>query len=432
MIKDYRGYPYENSRVENPINLAFGGQVDAGNRLRVSQLTTLGDYKIFKDLNPLFWTTAGSGGSASFNSAVPGYDMTVTGNSQWRVLRTKMFHPYFNGKPQVGEITMNGMPVSDNIEIRAGYFSTSTSSPYTANKDGFCLCSRDETYWFEIWNDGTLIWEQERADWDDPLDGTGPSGVTVDLTKFTVFYFNFLWLGGTSLSLGFISQGGIQIATRYDHAGIESNTFINTPHQPITYEIRSDSSGDIESTTYTAICASVASEGGVDKVGVVRELDLGLDSGGDLAHVNCQAAGTEYAILGMKLRSSHRDIAVELIKQSIFIINNDDGRWRIVLNPSVDGDFSWIELSDSSIEYAIPETLGPDGGNSNVTIEVDSGYGLDVGYVESTRASESPIDNAIRLGSSLSGTMDEIWLTWTPRTNDSDFQGGLVFREFLG
>jgi hypothetical protein len=33
------------------------------------------------------------------------------------------------------------------------------------------------------------------ADWDDPLDGTGPSGVTIDKTKLNVFYIQFKYLG---------------------------------------------------------------------------------------------------------------------------------------------------------------------------------------------------------------------------------------------
>ncbi len=34
------------------------------------------------------------------------------------------------------------------------------------------------------------------ADWDDPLDGTGASGVTLDKTKLNVFYIQFQYLGG--------------------------------------------------------------------------------------------------------------------------------------------------------------------------------------------------------------------------------------------
>lgn len=40
------------------------------------------------------------------------------------------------------------------------------------------------------------LFEIARADWDDPLDGSGGSGVDLDFTKLNIFYIQFQYLGG--------------------------------------------------------------------------------------------------------------------------------------------------------------------------------------------------------------------------------------------
>lgn len=430
MIKDYRGYPYENSRVENPINLAFGGQVDAGNRLRVSQLTSLGDFKLTHEINSLYWSVATSGTIIKHSSSKPGAEMLVTGHNQWAVLRTRMYHAYFNGKAQVGEITFASMTAQANCIKRVGYFDTSTNSPYTGSKDGFAFSMKDGQYYFECWKNGKEVFSIPRSDWDDPVDGTGPSGYNIDLSAFNIFYFNFLYLGGSTLSLGFIYDNRIVVCYRYNHSGIVDNTFILKPNKPITYEIRSEA-GLSNNAGFTAVCCTVASEGMTSEIGVHRGVDsLG---GGSAAEgsvspdfIRAQSSSDEYALLGVRLKSNRKDIQTEILDKTILLTTNDDGRWRMLLNPTYGGTVTWYSVANSAIELGITGF-----GNPSTETITDPGFVIKTGFLVQDDTIEKDVSSALRLGIGIDGTRDEIFLAFQPLTTNCRVYGALNFREFL-
>ena len=116
--------------------------LDAGSRLRTSQMTTLLDGKILNSDTPFLFDNAGTGTGTYANNK---YNMSV-GVGQFRVRQSKRFNPYFSGKSQLIEVTFDNFQVEANTVKRAGYFSSSAVSPFTANYDGFY-----------IENDGTTI-----------------------------------------------------------------------------------------------------------------------------------------------------------------------------------------------------------------------------------------------------------------------------------
>ncbi|MFM7856798.1 MAG: hypothetical protein ACKO96_33940, partial [Flammeovirgaceae bacterium] len=108
---------------------------DAGGRIRVSQLTTLGDYKILGADKTFLIESAGTGtgtyGSNKFN-------MSVT-SGQWYVRQSKRYHPYFSGKSQFCEFTFDNFQPETNVNKKVGYFSSSAVSPFNSVYDGFWL-----------------------------------------------------------------------------------------------------------------------------------------------------------------------------------------------------------------------------------------------------------------------------------------------------
>lgn len=77
--------------------------VDAGGRNRVSQITTLGDYKTIGYDRSLLFDNAGTGVGAWANNK---YTMSVA-NGQYLVRQSKFYHPYFSGKSQIVEFTFD-------------------------------------------------------------------------------------------------------------------------------------------------------------------------------------------------------------------------------------------------------------------------------------------------------------------------------------
>jgi hypothetical protein len=77
-------------------------QADAGGRVRVSALTTLGDYKIMGyDRTATMWSSLGTGtGTWTANK----FNMSVVSGQYW-IRQSRRFHAYFSGKSQLVEET---------------------------------------------------------------------------------------------------------------------------------------------------------------------------------------------------------------------------------------------------------------------------------------------------------------------------------------
>jgi hypothetical protein len=95
----------------------------------------------------------------------------------------------------------------------------------------------------------------------DKLDGTGPSGLTLDSAKSQILWMDFEWLGVGSVRCGFIINGQYIICHTFTNANEITSTYMTTAILPVRYEITSTSA---VAATLKQICSSVMSEGGYD------------------------------------------------------------------------------------------------------------------------------------------------------------------------
>jgi len=106
---------------------------------------------------------------------------------------------------------------------------------------------------FQQGADGTQTWTPQ-ASFDDPLDGTGPSGITLDVTKLNIYEFRYGWLGSLSPELYvFGSDGKPYLVHRVPWNGANTIPWCADPRFPVTYSAASLGS----TTNVTASGASV-------------------------------------------------------------------------------------------------------------------------------------------------------------------------------
>ncbi len=67
-------------------------------------------------------------------------------------------------------------------------------------KNGYMVGYDGTTFGFHRFQNDTKI-SVNQADWDDPLDGTGASGMTIDQTKLNVFQIQFQYLGAGAINV---------------------------------------------------------------------------------------------------------------------------------------------------------------------------------------------------------------------------------------
>ena len=385
--------------------LDSNGQVDAGGRVRVSQMTTQLDIKQINDNQPLFYNREIIGtGTQVYSKALGGVTMSVTSNLDVAICQSKMWANYFSGKSHFGEITFSGMTNETNVIKRAGYFSSNTTTPFNSNKDGLWFESDGTDFRFRIQKNGADILNVVQSDWN--LNALS----AFDGSKFNVLVFQFLYLGGTAVRFGFIQNGGIAWCHQYTHAGLIASTFIESPNQPIRYEIRSIGG----SGSFDQICAQIASEGSVDSVGVHRHVENGA--------FTATSSGTEYVLMGIKLKSLYRNIEIELRDLAILATTNDNYLWRLWMNPTVGGTFTYNNETNSALQFAAGATVNTITADGTILIASGSGTG--------NSAIESGLESAIRLGSNIDGVADEIVLSITPLSNNMTVYSTLGVQEY--
>lgn len=384
--------------------------VDASGFLNVSNKTILGNYVQDKDELPLLLDRVSSGAATQTwtNGVV---DMQV-GAAEYAICQSFKRHLYLGGKSQRVEMTFNEMGVQANVTKRVGYFSSSNVAPYTASLDGFYLEMEGGTHRIVINKGGIPVASIPRASWDDPLDGTGTSGINIDLKDFNVMVFEFLYLGGTELEVSFIVGDKQYIAHTYKNSGINGSTFVNSPVQPVRWEVRGNgSAGELGQ-----VCAAVSTGGALDLVGYPHAVDLGQAN-----FINANAAGTTYLVAALRL-NDQKAIGLEIMGD-LLASTNDDYIARFIVNPTIAGAaLTWNAIPNSGYDWAIGDIANPSTNTVTGGTIISSVFGTG----NSIRSLEA--NSLFQIGSDIAGNSDILALCIEPIGTNLDIRGAINFK----
>jgi hypothetical protein len=325
---------------------------DAFGRQRVSSPLTLFDSSHrYKD-NGLWNTSTASGGAAVFspNEGLVNLNVTTTSGSQ--VLReTAKVFSYQPGKSLLVLNTFVMAPAQTNLRQRVGYFGTQNGIYLQLNNSTLSFVERSLVT--------GVVTESvvNQSAWNvDKMDGTGPSGVVLDITKAQILFMDIEWLGEGTVRLGFIIDGSFILCHRFNHANLITSTYITTASLPLRYEITNRGVTAL-SSTLKQVCSSVISEGGYELRGAQQAIGTPIT-----APSTFLAAGTYYPMNAIRLKAATLDAVVILTAASILGLGNGKNyAWRIVQSATVTGG-SWVSAgADSSVEYNLTGTSAAGG-----------------------------------------------------------------------
>jgi hypothetical protein len=332
------------------IPVSIGGtNLDAFGRVRVSEPFTLFDSSHRYSDNNL-WSTLTSGtAAATFNPNEGLVDLTVGTSSGDQVLReTIKVFAYQPGKSLLVMSTFVMGQAKAGLRQRVGYFGAS---------NGFYL-ERDGTSAYFVERSsvtGASPPPEDRipqAEWNqDPLDGTGPSGITLDLSKSQILYMDIEWLGLGTARMGFIIDGVFVPAHNFNHANLTTTTYITTASLPLRYEM-TNTAATATASTLKQVCSTVISEGGFALAGLQQAIGTPITTPTSLA-----TAGTFYPVLSLRLKTTRLDAIVILTAISILALtNNVNYEWRVVASGTTTGG-TWVSAgANSGVEYNITGT----------------------------------------------------------------------------
>lgn len=243
------------------LNLLEKTNFDAFGRLRMSQPFTLFDSQNRYAKDPQFDESLAGSATCTHLANESSVAMNITTASGDEVVRqTRRVFPYQPGKSLLVMCTFAMADGATNLRQRVGYFSTSNGVFLQQNNNALSLIVRTFTG-----GSASDAREVPQSSWNgDKLDGSGASGITLDVTKTQIFFIDFEWLGVGSVRCGFIIDGQYIIAHTFNNANSLSSVYMQTAILPVRYEIRA--TGTLTaSKTMKQICSTVISEGGYEQ-----------------------------------------------------------------------------------------------------------------------------------------------------------------------
>ena len=346
----------ENS-VTNPIyvegvnNASFFAptQADAFGRLRVSNPQTLFDTQNRYYNHNQFASNVAGGGTYTYNSNDSTIAMAVTGASGDAVYsETYKVFPYQPGKSLLIYATFCMNSVKANLVQRVGYFSSQNGIFF--EQDGSTLNMVIRSY-----SSGSIVEDRvPQSSWNgDPLNGAGPSGITLNPALDQIFFCDIEWLGVGSVRTGFVIGGQYIVAHTFDHANMPGNTttYMSTASLPVRYEIvNTGATGS--SSTLRQICSSVMSEGGYTLEGQPRSIGHALAS--PITLPNDQSFKP---LLSIRLKSTCPDSIVLPKFYTIAPTAQSTFKYRIYNGRSITTGGTWTDIgSDSPVQYNLAPT----------------------------------------------------------------------------
>lgn len=326
--------------------------IDAFGRQRVSEPLTLFDSSHRYRDNGLWATSTASGGSAVFSANEGLVNLNVNTTSGSQVLReTLKVFSYQPGKSLLVFNTFVMAPAQTNLRQRVGYFGTDNGIYLQLNNQTLSFVERS------IVTGAVTETVVNQSAWNiDSLDGNGPSGVVLDITKAQIMFMDIEWLGEGTVRVGFIIDGAFLLCHKFNHANLITSTYITTASLPLRYEI-TNTGVTANSSTLKQVCSTAISEGGYELRGAQQAVGTPITTPRTFA-----AAGTFYPIVGIKLTATKLDAIA--IATAVSVLGTGNGKnyaWRIVQSATITGGTWFSAGADSAVEYNLTGTSSAGG-----------------------------------------------------------------------
>ncbi len=368
------GYTYTDviTDVYGSLQVVVGGAAaDAFGRLRIAEPTTLFDAQFQYDTQPLLFQTSlvGSGTVAKTTNESSLTLSTGGTTSTWGAInQTKQYFRYEPGKSQ--QIVMTGLlgVKTANVRSRMGYFDANDGVYFEMDgTDGMSINVRTSTSGSPV-NSAHIL----QANWNfDKMDGTGPSGATLDWSKTQIFTVDFQWLGVGRVRWGFFVNGVLVICHQIYNSNVITSPYMNTANLPCRAEIFNTGAA-AGTTTMKQVCMTVVSEGGAE---YPQAYQFSVSNGSTPITA---ASGTRTPLLSIRPKTTFNSITnrAKIIVTSVELqdlATTNAIFWELVYNGTLSGGVpTWTDVntSYSGVQWNVDSTTCANG------IVVASGYAI--------------------------------------------------------
>lgn len=392
--------------------------IDAFGKWRVSNPTTLFDSKQISDSGSFYFDikTAGSA-TVTWNSGSAQSTLKVTQTSGSRAIKqTKRIFVYQPGKSQQVICTGKFDGRVNGIKKSIGSFDDDDGFFFQTSGSSFGVVLRKKINGIRT---DTFI---SQSTWNlDKMNGTGPSGNVLDVSKAQIYTFDYEWLGVGRVRYGVVQKGILIYVHEITNYNNLETVYLRNPNLPIRYEIATH----VTTTTgslMTQICSTVISEGGFANVG--KRIVVTNTTGATIG-------ASEYdAVLFIRYNSTNASCAQIIPEQLDFLVepgNNSpfSGRWDLLVNPTVTTGLTWSNVSGSTVTQKASVSTG--NAITNPGTVVATGYFAGTGGVGV--GSQIVLDPFYGLGKTIDKVSDILAVGMKTYNNTYTIYPSLIVRE---
>jgi hypothetical protein len=360
MAQGYSGY----NVLDNSFTIKDSPNLDAFSRLRISNPLTLFSSQFTYNLNPLLFEQITSGGGAIVHSTTnrcANISLTSASSGAKAYMQSFEYLPYQPSKSQLVFVTFNMKTYTVNTLKFAGLSDRTNGIEFqnTGVLNRFVIYSGTDN--------GNEIVNQDS--WNlDKLDGSGTSGLVLDITKVQILIIDFQALYVGRVRVGFDMGGKIIYCHEFKHANAIINPYLQTANLPVRCGM--EATGSVATASMNFICCAVVSEGGTEDVNIMAysfQVDGSVTaSNGARTHLMSLRPKTEFpASSGITNRIRVGYLDIELLVTS----GNNPVHWELVLGQAITSP-TWADVNTtySSVEYGTGTISG------SPSIVIDGGY----------------------------------------------------------
>lgn len=378
------------------VSIKDGPNLDAFSRLRVSVPHGIFDGQFTYNLLPLQFEaiTNGSGATvthdATNRSALMTFSSTPTGGKAF--MQSYEYNRYEPGRSQVVFVTFNFIETTANVIKFAGL---------SDGTNGFELQQSGSTVQLVIYSgtgNGTQTVAQ--ASWNlDKLNGTGPSGLTLNLAKTQILVIDFQALYVGRVRFGFDIGGQIVYVHQFVHANLVDTPYIQYASLPVRCGMTC--TGTV-STTMRFTCSAVMSENSQAAIGGIPNVITSSVTASD---------STDLHALSIRPKTTYNSITnrTKYVLQDfeVLVTGNTSVQWKLVIGQAITGTttFADVNTAYSSMEYNTAGTI-----SGSAALVLDSGFASassqNKGSIQTSITARTPITldaaGAVRANGTLS------------------------------
>lgn len=183
----------------------------------------------------------------------------------------------------------------------------------------------------------------------DPMNGNGPSHLTLDLTKTQILVMDAQWLGVGRVRMGFNIGGTVYYVHEFLNANIQNDAYTQTFNLPVRAQLVTSSA---VAANMKMLCASVQSEGGIEtEIGYGFTAEAAGQAGnGSMVHIMSIQPTTGFN--GLTNRTFFSLEGLDLVN-----IDNGPLYWALGIGTTVGGPFVPANATYSAIEVNYRGTL---------------------------------------------------------------------------